>query len=126
MPVHAGGTASSWRRRLTFRATRINGRLVYAPKSSTRRKVPVHRAIARLGGIALSCMLALSSARCVNDMISVDDSYTYSNGGGFGSRPGSAPLGHDPDSLNTFIRHVDGRSSITAARESFPGSATAH
>jgi hypothetical protein len=97
---------------------------VYAPKSSTRTKSPRRRALARLGGITLSCLLALSSARCANDMISIDDTYAYSNGGGYGSRPGSAPLGRDPDSLNTFLRAQSVRSTIMHL-EIFPGSATA-
>jgi hypothetical protein len=87
----------------------------------------VHRAIARLGGIVLSCMLALSSARCVNDMISIDDTYNqYGNGGGYGSRPGTVPLGRDPDSQATFVRQLDGRPAASAHGEFVPGSALAH
>jgi hypothetical protein len=98
---------------------------VHAPKISNGKKVPVHRALARLGGIALSCMLALSSGRCVNDMITIDDTYNYGNGGGYGSHTGTVPLGHDPDSLANYDRQLGG-STTPSGRELVPGSALAY
>lgn len=102
-----------------------------APKSSTRSDSSARRALLRAGRLLFCCGLALSSARCVNDMVSVEDNYGYGSGGGYNTRPTTTTLGRNPDSVVVYVRQAGsaqptGTAAVTIKPENGPGSAPAN